>query len=228
VLYARGLPPFVTGFVPGRSLLANAVAHVGQKYVVKIDIKDFFPSVPSKKVQDEFRSFGYPEKVTSLLTNLCTWRAGLPQGAPTSPYLANLVFLPCDRKLKEWADRAGVTYTRYADDLTFSSTEPMDAVTVDLVDLIGTFGFRVNPKKTRSWHPGQRLITTGMVVNEKAHPPRRFRRRLRAIFHQASLDHHRFKSESRRLLGWAAFVNMYDGKRGQDYLRIARSVTEKL
>jgi len=228
VLYSRELPPFVTGFVPGRGLLNNARAHVGQRYLMKLDIQDFFASVNFEKVEDVFKSFEYPEKVTRLLTHLCTFRRGLPQGAPTSPYLANLGFLSCDNMLKQFSDVTNLRYTRYADDLTFSANEPIPASVADeLTTIIRSSGFQVNPTKFRSWHPGQRLITTGMVVNEKAQPTREFRRRLRAIFHQASLSPHKFRSQINKLVGWAAFVNMYDGERGREYLKIARSVGRK-
>lgn len=225
VLYTRLLPAFVTGFVPGRNLLTNARAHVGQKFLIKIDLKDFFPSVAARKIEETFEAFGYGGKVVSLLARLCTFRGGLPQGAPTSPYLANLGFIACDEKLNEFANRANLRYTRYADDLTFSRNEAIpDNVSVEIADIIRGFGFQINPEKSRSWRPGQRLITTGMVVNEAAHPTRQFRRRLRAIFHQASINPQKFRADVNRLIGWAAFANMYDRKVGGDYLRIARQL----
>src|SRR5262249_40855931 len=110
VLYTRQLPPFVTGFVPGRSILTGAHLHVGKKYLMKVDIKDFFGSVTAEMVLTVFKSFGYPEKVSRLLTHICTFRNSLPQGAPTSPYLANIVFLPCDSQLRQSSDLANVTY----------------------------------------------------------------------------------------------------------------------
>jgi len=127
--------------------------------------------------------------------------------------------------MKKFSDELGLTYTRYADDLTFSTDKPISSGMIsDLYSTITTFGFQLNAKKSRSLHPGQRLITTGMVVNQKAHPSREFRRRLRAIFHQASRNHREFKTKGKKLLGWAAFVNMYDGELGREYLQIARAV----
>jgi RNA-directed DNA polymerase len=226
VLYTRELPTFVTGFVPERSLLANAQIHLRQKYLIRLDIKDFFPSVSTNRVETVFKSLEYPEKVSRLLAYLCTYRNALPQGAPTSPCLGNLVFLPCDNSLQQYAIKSNLKYSRYADDLTFSSDETIGPDKIrDLISIITTSGFQINPAKSRNWRPGQRLIATGMVVNEKVQPPRAFRRRMRAIFHQASLNPRRFKSDCKRLIGWAAFVNMYDVKQGVDYLHVARKVS---
>ena len=225
VLYKRELPLFVTGFVPGRSLLTNAQVHVKQKYLIKLDIKDFFPSINRRQVEAVFKSFGYPEKVNRLLAFLCTFRNSLPQGAPTSPYLANLVFLDCDLALEKLATKVNVKYTRYADDLTFSSNQPIDPhILQDFSAIIAASGFQVNTAKSRNWRPGQRLITTGMVINEKVQPPRELRRRLRAMFHQAEVAPHMFRRQRAKLAGWAAFVNMYDSEIGGSYLGIARNV----
>ena len=225
ILYIRKLPPFVTGFVPGRDLLANATGHKGKKFLAKIDVKDFFGSVKLERVKTVFDTFAYPEKVTNLLVRLSTFRNSLPHGAPTSPNIANLAFLPCDHAIQEFSNQSELTYTRYADDLTFSANREIDAKLLDkLIHVVQSTGFQINASKTRSWHSGQRLITTGMVVNQKVHPPRQFRRRLRATFHRASLNPEKFRSQASRLMGWAAFVNMYDKDLGKDYLDIARPI----
>jgi RNA-directed DNA polymerase len=225
ILYRLHLPPFVTRFVPKRSIITNAQFHLRQRYLIKLDIENFFPSVNTRQVEGVFKTFEYPEKVRRLLAYLCTFRNVLPQGAPTSPCLANLVFLPCDQLLQDCAVENNMTYSRYADDLTFSSNEPIsDGIFDKLIQIIGRFGFNINPSKSRKWKPGQRLITTGMMVTEKVQPPREFRRRLRATFHQASLKPNKFRTEGDRLSGLAAFVNMYDINRGADYLKIARNV----
>jgi RNA-directed DNA polymerase len=225
ILYRRELPLVVTGFAPGRGLMTNASFHVGRKYLTKVDIQDFFPSIGFQQVRRVYHSFGFPDKVVLLLSRLSLLKGVLPQGAPTSPQLANLVFLPCDAEIIALCERAGVSYSRYADDLTFSSDRPISVSFVgQVIRLIQGHSFNVNPDKFRFLGPGQRLSTTGMVVNAVAHPERVLRRQLRARFHQAERDPGRFTLEANRLMGWAAYVNMYDPVLGRRYLAIASRV----
>lgn len=223
ILYKRTVPDFVTGFVPGRGLVDNARMHVGKRYLTRIDIADFFPSIGAPRVREVFSTFGYPEPTVNLLSGLCVYDNGLPQGAPTSPYLANLVFSHPDEQIKRVSDLAGIVFSRYADDLTFSADRPIDQGFVSSVEgIIENEGFRLNRRKFRQWRPGQRLITTGLVVHTKPQPPRRMRRLLRAKFHQARNHPMRNKREAAQLHGWAAYVNMYDSSKGQEYLQIAK------
>ncbi len=227
ILYVRQMPPFVTGFTPGRGLLDNASFHVGKRHLLKIDIQDFFPSIGFLQVERVFREFGFPSRVVSLLTKLCLLNGVLPQGAPTSPQLANLVFLPCDMEISALAEDNRLSYSRYADDLTFSSLEAIPPGFVrDVINLIERHMFRVNPEKLKLAGPGQRLMTTGMVVNVDAHPMRQVRRQLRARFHQANLNPSQFTEQAHQLVGWAAYVNMYDHSTGSEYLAIAKKVLE--
>jgi len=194
-------------------------------YLTKVDIQDFFPSIGFRQVQSVYGGFGFPEKVVLLLARLSLLRGVLPQGAPTSPQLANLVFLPCDAEIVALCERVGVAYSRYADDLTFSSDRPISVTFVgQVVRLIQSHSFNVNPDKFRFLGPGQRLSTTGMVVNVAAHPERTLRRQLRARFHQAEKDPGSFRLEASQLMGWAAYVNMYDPDLGRKYLAIAGRV----
>jgi len=225
ILYNQKLPNFVTGFVPAKGILENARIHVGHSYLFRLDIKDFFPSVKRAQVQVVYSRFGFPDEVSALLARLSTLRGVLPQGAPTSPYLANLVFLPCDKQISEIAESDGLFYSRYADDLTLSSNHPIaEAAKVQIQQAVVKGGFTVNPRKLKSAGPGQRLMTTGIVVNAKVHPMRTLRRNLRARFHQARLHPRRFIKQANQLLGWAAYVNSYDAIRGQEYLKIANDI----
>ncbi len=227
ILYRRGLPDYVTGFVPGRGILANAQFHVGRRYLLRIDLQDFFPSVGYDKVKRVFNSFEFREKVSNLLTNLCLLDGSLPQGAPTSPCLANLVFGACDEQIYALSRTSGITYSRYADDLTFSSDEPINKnLALSVEKIVAAEHFRINWEKYRTARPGQRLFTTGMVVNEKVQPVRKLRRRLRVRFHQAQHNPEAFKKEAHQLMGWAAFVNMYNSDLGNKYLGIANRVLE--
>jgi len=225
ILYKRELPEYVTGFVEQRGILVNARRHVGKRYLVRFDIQNFFPSIRLNRVRGVYADFGFPPDVAHLLARLSCLRGVLPQGAPTSPYVANLAFLPCDVQIATEAGVKQIAYSRYADDLTFSSDAPIRPAFLRAVEkIIREAGFRFNAEKSFRAGPGQRLFTVGMVVNEKAQPLRTLRRKLRARFHQASLHPISFSETANELLGWAAYVNMYDPPLGAEYLNIARRV----
>jgi len=225
VLYKRSLPDYVTGFTPQKGILENAAFHVGKQHLVRIDIEDFFPSIGPAQVETIFRSFGYKPDVVNLLSRLTLLNGELPQGGPTSPYLANLVFFPSDETIQTLATERNITYSRYADDLTLSSDKPFDGdFLLRIEKVIEGARFSINRAKFLKVGKGQRHITTGFVVNEKAHPSRTFRRRLRAKFHQAADDPLVFQKDYHRMQGWAAYVNMYDKELGQSYLAIAQKI----
>lgn len=208
------VPPHesVHGFRPGRSIHTNAAPHCGHAVVIRFDLADFFPSVPVGRVFRLFLTLGYTEPVARLLAGLCTtrlsaadWNARpnpvsdgsehhtrnrlaarhLPQGAPTSPALANLVAYRLDRRLAGLASACGAAYTRYADDLTFSGDEALRrnaARFVRRVTLIAAEeGFALNRGKTRVQPRAGRQTVTGVVVNQRPNVPRADFDRLKAI-----------------------------------------------
>jgi RNA-directed DNA polymerase len=179
------------GFVAGRSIVTNALAHKGADVVVKMDIKDFFPSVTWPRVKGLLRKGGLAENTATLLALMATeaprevvqFRGktlyvakgprALPQGAPTSPGITNALCLRLDKRLSALSRRLGFVYTRYADDMTFSwrkskaKPEAPVAVLVTRVErVLEAEGFRVHPDKTRVMKPGNRQVVTGLVVNE--------------------------------------------------------------
>ena len=201
------MPPSETahGFVPGRSIVTNATPHVGQAVVLNLDLKDFFPSMTLSRVRGLFVALGYSYPVASTLALLCTEcerevrRKGgrraycaigprrLVQGAPTSPAIANLVSWRLDRRLAGLARKQGFAYTRYADDLTFSG-DGLDAALRLLsaaTHIVNSEGWLINPAKTRLYRRSSRQVVTGLVVNDRVGTPRRLRRRVRAILHNA-------------------------------------------
>lgn len=195
------------GFVRGRSTVTNAAPHVGRPIVVNADLRDFFPSVTFPRVKGIFEGLGYSPAAATVLGLLATEAprrtveyAGetlhvasgpraLPQGAPTSPALSNLAVRALDARLAALVRKIGWTYTRYADDLTFSADAGAAAKTGYLLARLRHFaeeeGFRVNEKKTRVQRPNRRQTVTGIVVNRRPGVPRRLVRRLRAILHRA-------------------------------------------
>jgi RNA-directed DNA polymerase len=184
------------GFVAGRSILTNALAHRGAEVVVKVDVKDFFPSVTWRRVKGLLRKGGLPEGTSTLLSLLATeaprevmqFRGktlyvakgprALPQGAPTSPALTNALCLKLDKRVSAMAKRLGFIYTRYADDLTFSWRRakgakgkaqvdaPVALLLARVKSLLESEGFTMHPDKTRVLRKGTQQRVTGLVVNE--------------------------------------------------------------
>ncbi len=206
VLDKVALHPAAHGFRHERSILSNAQPHVGSPIVVNLDLKDFFPSIRYPRVKGLFRWLGYSEAVATIFALVCTapdveevlldgtrWfvatsQRRLPQGAPTSPAITNVLCDRLDRRLTKAANVLGFTYTRYADDLTFSAKPDAQVDVGKLLRrtkwLVEKDGLEVHPKKTRVLRKASRQEVTGLVVNAKAAVPREALRRFRAVLHQ--------------------------------------------
>ena len=157
--------PAAVGFRCGRSVVDNAAPHLGKRYVLKMDIHDFFGSIRSPRVRQTFKKIGYPENVSKVLGALCCLHRHLPQGAPTSPALSNIVGYEMDRKLAALGAEYGVTYTRYADDLTFSGDVfPKEQIIPQVKRIIRDEKFEPNHKKTHFMNQSSRKIITGVSV----------------------------------------------------------------
>lgn len=186
-LYTLPATDHAHGFVPGRSIVTNARLHVGRQWVVTLDIKDFFPSITSRQVRTALDGLGREPEVLSAITRLLTRHGRLPQGAPTSPHVANLVAEELDHRLARSASGRGWIYTRYADDLTFSGDSPPKGLVDEVEALLSDHGFRAARGKTRVMGRDQRQGVTGLVVNDRVRLPKPQRRRLRAMLHQAEI-----------------------------------------
>jgi RNA-directed DNA polymerase len=232
------------GFVRGKNTVSNARAHLQKDAVVNADLKDFFPSITFPRVKGVFQQLGYSPAAATILALLCTecprrqvtfegrtlyvaiGPRGLPQGACTSPALSNLVARGLDSRLNGLARRLGWSYTRYADDLTFSADGEPVAKTGYLLTrlrhIVGDESFTVNEKKTRVQRPNTRQTVTGVVVNEHPNVSRETIRRIRAILHRAKTEglavqnrenHPRFESW---LIGMIAYIQMVNPARGAE------------
>lgn len=169
-----------SAYKKGCSLKENAAPHTGKSIVLKLDILDFFGNITYISVyQHAFPGELFPPPVRTLLAHLCCYRDFLPQGAPTSPYISNLVLFPFDRYMERWCKNQNITYTRYCDDLTFSGSFEPEAVIRKVSSFLLRMGFEINPKKMKICPQGQRQIITGIVVNEKTQVPKAYRRNLR-------------------------------------------------
>ncbi|MCP3139979.1 reverse transcriptase family protein [Pyxidicoccus xibeiensis] len=215
------------GFVTGRSIKTGAAPHVGRRVVLKLDLKDFFPSVTFARVRGLLIALGYGYPVAATLAVLMTEAERQPvevegtvfhvpvgprvcvQGAPTSPGLCNAVLLRLDRRLAGLARRYGYTYTRYADDLTFSGDDvaALPRVRALAARYVRDEGFEVNGEKTRVQRKGGAQRVTGVTVNTELGLSRQERRRLRAMIHQEGRDGEDAKEEA-RIDGLLAYVKM--------------------
>lgn len=160
------LVPQVNGFARNRSNRTNAAIHIGKSWVQKFDLKNFFDSVTRDQVIRSIRSLGIADEPSELLTKLTTFRGSLPQGAPSSPILSNLVLAEVDTLLFQLATSQNLTYSRYADDLTFGGDARFD-LTSEVKRVITSFGFQLNESKSRVAGPGHPRFVTGLFVDDQ-------------------------------------------------------------
>jgi RNA-directed DNA polymerase len=230
VLHGLRAHPAATGFERGRSIVTNALAHAHREVVIRLDLVDFFPSIKTERVRHYFRFIGYDDEAADMLAHLCTHNGVLPQGAPTSPRLSNLVNYRLDARLAGLARCRGLTYTRYADDITFSADKadlaphqasnpktlaPVPCAWPRVNDVIHAAkriirdeGYRLHiHRKLRIYRRHQRQLVTGLVVNEKPNLPRATRRRLRAVAHHLQTGRPATLTAD-QLAGWHALQAM--------------------
>ena len=163
----------------GSSTLRNAKHHVGKRVLLKLDILHFFDSIRYSTVKDNvFPEEIYAEPLRILLTMLCYHKDALPQGAPSSPAITNIILYEFDEQVGQWCQDRGIAYTRYCDDMTFSGDfDPAEVIRFVRLEL-KKMGFLLNEQKTRIQRPGQQQTVTGIVVNEKLSIPADYRRKL--------------------------------------------------
>lgn len=171
---------YACAYKRGISLKDNALPHQNQKLILKLDIQDFFGSITYISVyQHAFPPELFPPSVRALMTHLCCFRDTLPQGAPASPYISNLVMKPFDEYMGKWCKERGISYTRYCDDMTFSGDFSPQSVIRKTQGFLHRLGFQLNQNKTRIFSQKYRQEVTGIVVNEKIQVSKNYRRKLR-------------------------------------------------
>lgn len=205
------LPNCVKAFVKGRNIMENAKMHEGRKYILKVDITNFFESIGVRQVYVAFRKMGYDRSVAAWLTNLCTAKIEdykyeqledqeeiqklfndlyhksepfLVQGAPTSPGLANIICNRMDKRMMGLANKHGFTYSRYADDMTFSADKKDRLPKVSMIrKIVETEGFHLNDEKIELLHEGNRQIVTGLLVDNHVRVPGRYKKDIKRHIH---------------------------------------------
>ena len=194
------------GFVPKRSILTHASQHRRKRWVVSLDIRSFFPSVSRERVREVAEELPIPKQDIKHFVNLTTRNDHLPQGAPTSPTLGNLVLRKLDKQLCNLVRGTGWFYTRYADDLTFSGFKKPKDILQKASRLIRDDGFSISDEKSRIMGKEQRQMVTGIVVNDKlalSREKRNLVRSMRYRLHRGEIPHH----EMNHVLGWINFAN---------------------
>lgn len=248
------------GFRRGRSCLTNARQHCGKDVLLRMDLLNFFTSIPASRIHALFTALGYPDPVAKRLTGLCTCEvtsrmlpplpAGeeplpwamrkryaerhLPQGAPTSPALANLCALHLDFRLSGLAESIGGAYTRYADDLAISAGEALrrrtGAITSLVYQIVKEQRFDVNHRKTRVMHRSNRQRLTGVVVNDKPNVSRAEFDQWKAVLHncvvhgpqsQNRMGHPNFREHLR---GRVSYVMGLNAERGEKLKRVFEEI----
>ncbi len=244
------------GFRGGRSIVGNASPHTGRDVVVNLDLKDFFPTVTYPRVKGLFRSLGYSEQIAVIFALLCTEpdvdrveidgasyyvaksARFLPQGAPSSPAITNILCRRLDRRLSGLGEALGFVYSRYADDITFSAAETSSKSIGKLLrktsSIVEHEGFHVHPGKTRVLHKGARQEVTGLVVNKGLSVDRKTLRRLRATLFQLEMDGLEGKHWKNAndiiasIEGYAYFVSMVDKEKGAALLERIKGIKARI
>jgi RNA-directed DNA polymerase len=202
------------GFERGKSTVTGALPHERKSVVVRMDLRDFFGSIKAARVRDYFARAGWDSEAAQLLTRLCTYKGSLPQGAPTSPRLSNLVNFRLDARLDALARKYGADYTRYADDMTFSFAsgrhEQLAPFLRTAKKILREEGYELHTrKKLQIRRRHHRQTVTGLVVNDRVALPRATRRWLRAVEHRASRGQETTLTPA-QLEGWRALRNMIE------------------
>lgn len=179
LLCLENISPYAMAYRPGGSTRLNAAQHVRKKILLKLDINKFFDHITYALVKERaFPADRYSEGNRVLLALLCTYKGVLPQGAPTSPAISNIILFSFDTAVGAYCERRGIAYTRYCDDMTFSGDFEPDKLIVVVRDELKKLGFYLNDRKTKILRSGKRLIVTGLVVNEKVRVPKEYIRNL--------------------------------------------------
>ncbi len=163
------LPNNVHGGVKKKSNISNAKPHQGKKYIFTTDLKDFYPSIKAKKIHRAFIELGFNKQFAFYITKLTTWKGELPQGTPTSTHISNIIFLETDYKLIKICEEQGIIYTRYIDDLTFSSQKDFQDLIPIFLKIVQESGLKISRRKT--FYNGNQNVTGINIFLNKIDAP---------------------------------------------------------
>ncbi|GJD18720.1 RNA-directed DNA polymerase (Reverse transcriptase) [Rivularia sp. IAM M-261] len=243
------------GFRENRSIITNATPHVGADVIINFDLKDFFPSISYKRVKGLFQSFGYSEAAATIFALICTAAdieqveldgktyyvalddRHLPQGSPASPAITNLLCRRLDRRLQGMAENIGFTYSRYADDLTFSAKTENRRHICNIMrrteSIVTHEGFNINHDKTRVLRNTNQQEVTGIIVNNKLNISKKVLKKFRATLHQIEQEglQGKYWGNSHDTLaaitGFANFVAMVNPEKGAEFQQQVQRIKKK-
>lgn len=217
-------------FVKGKSIKDNAKNHVNKKYILNIDLKDFFYNIKHKQVYLALKKEGYNDHNASKLAYICTYKGHLPQGAPTSPYLSNIICKDLDKEIFDICSKIDASYSRYADDITISSNNyNIKDNFKNIEDIINRYGFKINKSKTRYLQNTKKQVVTGVIVNEKLNIDNKLKKEIRQILYFCEKyglkNHLEYKNYSineveyrNKLQGKISFINNINPDLGKIYI----------
>ncbi len=252
ILYPVELHNAAHGFIPKRSIISNAEPHVGKKVVINMDVKNFFPTITYKRIKGVFLNLGYDDQVATILALLCsepevrktkldgetyytaTSERHLPQGAPCSPAITNLICRNLDKRLEGLAKKNGYVYTRYADDITFSNDPNTAQFSAEKHEhkliaatrkILRDEGFKLHPDKVRIMRNGRKQEVTGIVVNQKINLDRKELKRFKSLLYHIEkygLDNAHWKGKTgtsmlSSMRGYAQYVAMVNPEKGKQF-----------
>ena len=242
------------GFVAKRSIVSNAKPHIGKAVVINCDLENFFPTLSYGRVKGLFRSLGYSAELATIFAMLTTeaeqkevnvdgerlflytGKRYLPQGSPASPMISNLICRKLDKRMAGISQTLGFTYTRYADDMTFSANDynNINKMLYWVKGIVKEEGFILHPKKTKIMKKGSRHEVTGVVVNEKLSVNKKELKKFRALLYQieqSGLEGKSWHGKSENLMasvwGYTNFIKMVDPKKGDDYMVRVKALLEQ-
>jgi retron-type reverse transcriptase len=208
---------YATAYIHKKNIADNVLPHSNSRYFVCLDLEDFFPSISVMRVAKIFSLIGYSKGGSSTLARLCTCRNNLPQGAVTSPSLSNLIAAKLDRRIAGYCSKRNIAYTRYADDITLSSNNPvvLHKSLPRIIKIIKSEHFKLNMSKLRVLGPRRRCLVTGLVKNNSAPKfgiGKRKKRQMRAIMHHCvlGLDSDAKYGDESSIIGWLSYLRSVD------------------
>lgn len=229
ILYCIPVSENSHGFTKKKSIFTNAEKHLSKDVVINIDIKDFFPTIKFKEVFRVFKKLGYTKHLSFIFAKLCTYQKTLPQGAPTSPYLSNIISSKIDKRIMSLVKKYYGDYTRYADDITISGKYGIEKCIPLVKQIIKSEGFELNEKKFRISYSYQKQEVTGLIVNSnKVKINKKYKNSVKQeIFFckKYGVEDHLIKIESKKsfykehLYGKVYFINMVEPELGKFLLK---------
>lgn len=224
LLIHEEISPYATAYRYGGSTIKNAEPHIAAPIILKLDIRNFFDHIIYPVVKEKcFPENRFSEQNRILLTLLCIYENSLPQGAPTSPFISNIIMKDFDNTVGKWCESKNIRYTRYCDDMTFSGIFNHNEIVDFVKNELKKIGFYLNDKKTTVVTKGQKQIVTGIVVNEKLNVSALYRKKIRQEIYYCKrygvdghLKHNNIKSDKlsylRKLLGKTNYILSVDSK----------------